>query len=826
MSIADDRKVSAWSTHAVALAAWHHKNVVNRSDAYGRYIRAESRGDGDSAITDKSGLTFEVLQFHFMGRSTGDLVGLHSTARDEPEGEGEVAACWSKWGAVDIDLHDGRGDPGANLRFALALYVVARDLGFRPLLYDSNGRGGYHLVLLFGSPTPTEKVFAFLRWLVRDWKAAGLDEEPETFPKQAGIKAGGYGNWLRCPGRHHTHEHWTRVWDGDREQWLEDTSAVRYILETTGTPADVIPAEALTPPTREKAGGKVAQASTWDMPVKGTAMGRYVARALAEEVANVINAPERQRNIQLNKSAFALGQLVGPELSRGDVERNLRTVAKGIGLGDDEIEKTLASGIESGMLEPRDLSHVGQLNGHHLNGSARPKAKPLANGNGNGAAHVTVEPGDDEPEDDAEDEVLDRWPKPQPLALYGLAGDVVRALEPHTEADPMGMLIQLMVAFGNMIGRRPHFAVGATRHRMNLFAALVGPTASGRKGTAWDMAHWAISPFDHEWANQRIQGGLVSGEGLIHHVRDAAYEIRETKEKGVVRRERVMVDAGVDDKRLLILETEMGRVLKAMNRDANTTSDVVRQAWEKDRLAVMGKHKGAIATGAHISIIGHITRADISKHMADEDMLNGFGNRFIWVAVRRSKELPDGGDIYSREFGYEWEPIKHRLEQTIAYAKEVDRMDRDLDARRIWKGLYGGLTSGKPGRLGAVLSRAEPQVMRIACIYALLDQSSYVHPEHLSAAVALWDYCEASARYTFGDAFANPAGEKLMEALKAAPEGLERTLITTRVFGGNKTRAEINGLLSEMLTEGLIHRTKVKGGKGRPKELWRAGRGQ
>ena len=49
------------------------------------------------------------------------------------------------------------------------------------------------------------------------------------------------------------------------------------------------------------------------------------------------------------------------------------------------------------------------------------------------------------------------------------------------------------------------------------------------------MVDWVLAPFDPDWATQRIQGGLVSGEGLIHHVRDAAYEMRETKEKGVTK---------------------------------------------------------------------------------------------------------------------------------------------------------------------------------------------------------------------------------------------------------------------------------------------------
>jgi len=285
-----------------------------------------------------------------------------------------------------------------------------------------------------------------------------------------------------------------------------------------------------------------------------------------------------------------------------------------------------------------------------------------------------------------------------------------------------------------------------------------------------------------------------------------------------------MVDAGVDDKRLLVLETEMGRVLKAMSRESNTLSDVMRQGWDRNVLAAMGKNKGCIATSAHISIIGHVTRPDIARHLTREDSSNGFANRFLWLAVRRSKELPDGGDLFSDDFAREWEPIRHRLEQTVAQAREIDRMQRDVDAGRMWRGVYGELTGGKPGLLGAVLNRAEAQVMRLSCVYALLDQSSYVHPEHLIAALALWRYCEDSARYTFGDAFTSPAAEKLLDAMKAAPEGIRRADITTKVFGGNKPRAEINALLSEMLTEGLIHRTKVKPATGRTGEVWRVGR--
>src|SRR5947209_2408381 len=50
------------------------------------------------------------------------------------------------------------------------------------------------------------------------------------------------------------------------------------------------------------------------------------------------------------------------------------------------------------------------------------------------------------------------WIEPAaPEAFYGLAGDIVRAIEPHSEADPVGLLLQALVMFGNVVGRCPYF---------------------------------------------------------------------------------------------------------------------------------------------------------------------------------------------------------------------------------------------------------------------------------------------------------------------------------------------------------------------------------
>ena len=199
-----------WKQHASALAAWVDANLVNRRDAFGHYLAVERRTPEKTAVTDKSGLTPAVLRRHFEARSEADLVGLHSTARDGAIADGEAAACWCRWLGTDIDRHDETVDAEATARAAKTWSLKGSGLGFRPLLLDSNGDGGYHLLLLFDGPVASEKVYAFGKWFVRDWKELGLGEEPEIFPKQAKLEGKGFGNWLRLPGRHHTRDHFTQ----------------------------------------------------------------------------------------------------------------------------------------------------------------------------------------------------------------------------------------------------------------------------------------------------------------------------------------------------------------------------------------------------------------------------------------------------------------------------------------------------------------------------------------------------------------------------------------------------------------------------------------
>jgi hypothetical protein len=112
------------------------------------------------------------------------------------------------------------------------------------------------------------------------------------------------------------------------------------------------------------------------------------------------------------------------------------------------------------------------------------------------------------------------WPEPPDSAAYhGLAGEIVQAIAPHTEADPVAVLVQLLVAYGALIGGDAWFKVEAARHYPNEFAVLVGDSAVSRKGSALGHVKRLLGEVEEDFPS-RVKKGLSSGEGVVWLLRD------------------------------------------------------------------------------------------------------------------------------------------------------------------------------------------------------------------------------------------------------------------------------------------------------------------
>jgi hypothetical protein len=436
---------------------------------------------------------------------------------------------------------------------------------------------------------------------------------------------------------------------------------------------------------------------------------------------------------------------------------------------------------------------------HHAQQSGwRPKHKSTAGAHGTSSAPESPPP------------ATSAWPTMNEAAYHGVAGDVVRMIEPHSESDPVAILIQFLAAVGNIIGNCPFYQVEGTRHRANLFGVLVGETAKARKGTSWDRISDIVKIADERWHGERVRSGLSSGEGLINEVRD------EHKKWNAKDNAWETVDPGISDKRLMITEPEFASVLSVSERHGNTISSVMRKAWDGGKLQTMARSSPLCATGAHISVIGHITEDELRARLTRTDVANGFGNRFMFMLVKRSKVLPFGGDALVDDVILD---LGDRLKAVIASASGIGRIGWTSSASNVWKTVYGRLSEGQPGLLGSVTSRAEAQTVRLALIYALLDGASNIDLPHIMAALAVWEYAEASAAHIFGASLGDPVADEILRALQqAGSDGMTRNTIRD-YFGRHQSSDRIGASLALLMGKGLA-RAEVRGTGGRPVEVW------
>jgi len=405
-------------------------------------------------------------------------------------------------------------------------------------------------------------------------------------------------------------------------------------------------------------------------------------------------------------------------------------------------------------------------------------------------------------------------PKLDRAAYHGLPGRVVTSLAPHVEADEAALLLHFLPMFGNAAGAGLHIKQGAPQPaRLNV--VLVGDAAFARKGTAGNAIEGLMAYADPDWHKHRILRGAQSAEAIIAEVDD----------------ERAR------DRRLLIFEHEFGRLLRVLQQQANL-SDVLKLAYDGGPLQILTKDLAGrrTATRSHISVVGHVTIDILGVRLSDTEIASGFGNRFLYGLVARSKVLdrseglPEehlealGDDIadaleFATDLAFsEVDPISAFLFDYFGMQPHVE-LERTEAFWELWAELYRGpLNRPLPGVVGHVLERASTHVVRLAVCYALCDRSKVVDREHLEAAYAVWRYCAASARRIFGGITDSRAVDMILHAFHRVGRPITGTEVTA-VFNRKKSAKELEAILGQMVASGLVthHQESTK---GRPKDIY------
>jgi Protein of unknown function (DUF3987) len=462
-------------------------------------------------------------------------------------------------------------------------------------------------------------------------------------------------------------------------------------------------------------------------------------------------------------------------------------------------------------------------------------------------------------------------PALDPAAFTCYLGELVGQVAPDTEADQVGILASLLCVAGVYLGPGPHVPAGDDRHPLLVWPLVIGRTSAGRKGASWSTARRLLVAADAQFMTTNVRSGLTSGEGLAamfaepdpqpdpptggptggptgpeyrHDVShpaaghagdpapsppsDTRTDHDTSSAKPVTTRrsgrptEPDTPAAGrlpPGDRRLLVFEAEWAAVMARMRREGNSLSATLRAAWEGGDLSTLNV-AARIAPTSHIGVLAHITPGEFRDRVSTSDMAGGTYNRFLPVAVARSKFLPlsQGADPVLVDL------LGAQLRDRLVQARRVGMLGITEQAATLWKRLYVEFSTdtGDHGPVEQFVSRAAPNCLRIAALHAALDGAHGITAGHLAAAAALVRYSIESARSVFTD---NPALARLAGWItEAGPIGRTRKEITTVFYQGHAKASDIQAGLDRLITAGRVSRTMrpPEHGRGRPTEVYTA----
>ncbi|MBL8823171.1 MAG: DUF3987 domain-containing protein [Planctomycetia bacterium] len=393
-------------------------------------------------------------------------------------------------------------------------------------------------------------------------------------------------------------------------------------------------------------------------------------------------------------------------------------------------------------------------------------------------------------------------------AFHGIPGEIVHSIAPFSEADPVALLVQLLVCCGSILGRTAHAMVEGHKHYLNLFVILVGKSSKARKGSSWHRVKQYLTEVDNDWLTHRVQSGLASGEGMTYAIRDSAPLTTHKKSS----KKYQPIDPGIKDKRLLCIEEEFAGILRQCERQGSVLSARLREAWDGTPLGSMTKHSPTRCKEPHVSLIAHGVDYEIVRYLNNVEIANGLGNRLLWFSVQRSQCLPHGCE-YTPD-----QRLVARLIEAIHSGRSRGLITRTTKADRLWESVYPQLSEGKPGFYGSLLNRAEAQVLRLSCLFAVLDQTAQVAVEHLKAALAIWNYCESSVKTIFQNKTGEPLADRIHKQLQKL-NAMDRTQISAFLHH-NKTAEEISEALCLLKRLGHVQMTKELISGGGVREIW------
>lgn len=471
-----------------------------------------------------------------------------------------------------------------------------------------------------------------------------------------------------------------------------------------------------------------------------------------------------------------------PRRSQQDINNHIATIRSGL-RQRSKLRRTVSTEVETAKTAKKPCNSISRTKQHPATTDSKPKTQKTAKPK---VPVRRVGPTNQTPISSSVVNAGLGLPELPIAAMPGLIGEVVQAACNHSEVHPISVVVNFLLRFATYFCT-PYYSYGSISHYCRTNAVIIGKSARGSIAASSSEVDRIFEGIPYNI--QFIRGNMLSGESLIEAVSDNKHNSDDWDRQGSSSVPYNLV------KCLLYNELDIRSALAYAKRPGNPLSQTVCGLFNYG-CAEQILRSGKISTkAAHVNILAQTRSIDFSSLKKDVENSNEFASYFLWFLVDRLKVVPHPKPIPDDKVVSFREIILER----IRAAQDQGSMRMSKKARSMWNDIYPGLTKDVPGVAGAVVSRSEIHLIRLALIYAVIAGHKRIRPADLQSAHALVQYARESACIIFkGDQQGVNFAEKILCALHTAPgQELSRTEISG-VFGRNAAAADINCALQKL----------------------------
>lgn len=364
-------------------------------------------------------------------------------------------------------------------------------------------------------------------------------------------------------------------------------------------------------------------------------------------------------------------------------------------------------------------------------------------------------------------------PTADKVIFTGPLGEITTALDPHTEADPMGVHMSLIAAFSAYLGPDVRVKSGKGTSPLSIWPVLVGQTGIGRKGTATAAAMQVVTSAWSSWSDVAY-GFPATGLGFLG-------ALHERSDEGLARP-------------VLAIEEEMDGFIANTKRDTRLGT-YFRKAWDGSDILHKTATSDILIVGTHVAIIGHVQPLNWGAISRSRDATGGTYNRFLPIGVERSKTIPVFGAEDTTELVQQ---LAKKLRRIARDARDVDMVTVRKDVAEVFEAHHRpaceSLTAGNE-ELAQMSERALAYLIRLAALYALADGRDEIEVEDLDPALAIVKYSVETVAAVLPEVGGDRLTTKIYNALlNAGPDGLSKSELWMAI-GRNYSAADVRAAL-------------------------------